>query len=134
MMNNLIILIVFLLLVASWNGFVIVWGLNKNAEIRRKANKIWHRIGWFIRAIPVAVMVYYYWGYFPDVLQIISLSALFGHGFYNIIINIIRGMDWDYTGSQQGGTVSWWDMLFKTKWSFRIVFIIEILFVTYAFL
>lgn len=106
-MGTLIVLtIVFLLLIAIWNGYVIVWGLATDSEIRQKANVIWHRIGWFIRVIPVLVLLY---GLYPDWLAMVQIGALcllFGHFIYNTIINIIRGDDWDYTGS-----TAWWDKL-----------------------
>lgn len=128
----ILILIIFLLLIAAQNGYINVWGLTNDAATRDKAGVIWHAIGWFIRAIPVGVMVYYYWGYLPDVAVILAFSLFFGHGLYNIIINLIRGMDWDYTGSEAGNTASWIDKLFKTKWSFRIVLLIEIGLMIYA--
>lgn len=99
-MKTLIGLTIFyLLLIAIWNGYVVVWGLSSNSEIRQKANKIWHRIGFFIRAIPVALFLYYL---YPNILAMFKVGALFllfGHFIYNTIINIIRGDDWDYTGS-----------------------------------
>lgn len=131
-MNELIIFIVFLLLVAAWNGFVVLWGTAINSDTRRKANVYWHRIGWFIRAIPTAVLIWYYWGYFPDVVRVVAFALIFGHGFYNIIINIIRGMDWDYVGQTTTGTVSWWDMLIKSKIVFRVILALEIAFLVYA--
>lgn len=128
------ILILFPLLVAAWNGYVIVWGLSNDAASREKANVIWHRIGWFIRALPALWLIADYWGYWFMLAAILSLYLFLGHAVYNTIINIIRGKPWDYIGTSQGGTVSWIDMLFKSKKIYRLTVAGELLLVIVTWL
>lgn len=132
-MYTILILSLFLLLLAIYNANIVLWGTHSNAAVRERANKIWHALGWFIRAIPVAVALLYVYPNWPLMLQLSAISLYLGHGVYNIIINYCRGMKWDYTGSFSTGTVSWIDNL-TTPLAFRLMIIAEILLVLGAFL
>jgi len=93
-----IISYIYLILIAVWNGFVVLWGTSEG-EQSNIANKIWHRIGWFIRAIPVALVLYYM---YPDAIEMFrygSIALFLCHALYNAIINIINGNDLLYLGT-----------------------------------
>lgn len=129
-----------MILVAAWNGYVIVWGNREYLKTTKSGfisyetpNESWHNIGWLIRAFFTAMALAYVYPNWVEIVRISALSLIFGHAMYNIIINKIRKFDWDYVGSAEGGTVSWIDKL-TTPTIFRFIFFFEIVLVVIAFL
>ena len=92
--------LVFILLVAAWNGFVIRWyeNLRKNVPaslwtLEMKANQkklsgIWHKIGWWVRAVP-AIPVFMYWWEQWYVLYLVGILYVnFGYTVYDAVVNM----------------------------------------------
>lgn len=83
---NLLILLFAGLFLALWNAYVIDWGLSNNPVKRKNISKLWHRIGFLIRAA-LACYVTAAYGLFYGWLSVIVLWQL-----YDVIINLARKM------------------------------------------
>jgi len=85
---------VYMLLLAAWNGFVVLWGTQNDPQ----ANKIWHKIGFVVRAIPVVVVLIVLYPEWYEMLRFGSIALFISHPVYNAIINWINNNEWDYLG------------------------------------
>ena len=84
--TNLLLLLFVGLFLALWNAYVIEWGLSTEPNERVKLSKLWHRIGFLIRAA-LACYVTAAYGLFYGWLSVIVLWQL-----YDVIINLARKM------------------------------------------
>jgi len=93
----LIQLVLLSVIFASWNAYVILWGLTPKKdykELRSKYSKIWHGLGWVLRfqiAILIAYVIYWQIGF--DWLLILKWELMYiaiASIGYDLIINIIR--------------------------------------------
>lgn len=102
---NLLILLFAGLFLALWNAYVIDWGLSNNPVKRKNLSKLWHRIGFLIRAA-LACYVTAAYGLFYGWLSVIVLWQL-----YDVIINLARKMPAFYvdekTRKSKMSTVTW---------------------------
>jgi hypothetical protein len=103
--TNLLILLFIGLFLALWNAYVIEWGLSTNLVYRSNMSKLWHRIGFLIRAA-LACYVTASYGLFYGWLSVIVLWQL-----YDVIINLARKMPAFYvdekTRKSKMSTVTW---------------------------
>jgi hypothetical protein len=83
-----VLIISALVLIAIWNGKVIMWHLTG----LDKYSKVWHSIGLIIRLVLCAVL-YLSGGVIWAVVGCVIASIG-----YNIIINMIMGQKWYYVG------------------------------------
>lgn len=84
--TNLLLLLFVGLFLALWNAYVIEWGLSNDPVKRKNLSKLWHRIGFLIRAA-LACYVTAAYGLFYGWLSVILLWQL-----YDVIINLARIM------------------------------------------
>lgn len=96
----LAILMIMIVLHALWNGWVIKWGLATDKSKVTKTSKVWHAIGFIIRALLVLLI------YLQTDWRIALLAAFLCWLPYNIIINACNGWAIFYFGK-----TSWIDRL-----------------------
>ena len=87
-METAILIISALILIAVWNGFVIMW---------KQTNKVsysesWHIVGFIVRALLVVAVVMTAGNFIGWLALIVSWH------FYDVIINLIMKQKWNYTG------------------------------------
>lgn len=93
--------ILFIILVlASWNAYIILWGLERfDAKKRKRYSTIWHKIGWVIRFMIACLILWLMIGNieftFNWKLFFIWLLAFINTAWtlYDLTINIIRKLE-----------------------------------------
>jgi hypothetical protein len=97
---------------AFYNFAIIKWGTGSGSE-KVRSSKLWHFLGWSVRALPAIFIVWLFWG---EWLQIIGFCLLYVHlawTLYDGVLNWTRGLNFFYQGSHQSGTGSWIDRHLK---------------------
>jgi hypothetical protein len=84
------IIIAIILLIALWNGLIIVWGLQPTKN--KKLQTLWHGVGFVIRGL-LSLLIYIQFGMFY-----FWISVILNWHAYDIIINVVRGLKWSHTG------------------------------------
>ena len=84
-----ILLIITIIIISFWNGYVILWYLEKNS----KYNKIWHQLGFIIRFILIQDIYLISYNILLTIIQLIVGSII-----YDIIINLLMKQKWYYLG------------------------------------
>ena len=87
---ELYILLLAIILLAPYNGYMIKWGLQPKKD--GKLQDLWHGIGFIIRLL-LSVVIYLFYGQF-----LFWLSVIINWHLYDIIINLTRGDKWYHTG------------------------------------
>lgn len=82
-------ILIAILLLGLYNGFIIQWFNNKNKSNQHLYSKIWHIIGWLIRGLLI----------FSLPIKFIPLGIFIGWSLYNILINLILGNPLYETGT-----------------------------------
>ena len=112
-METTLIVIASLLMIAVYNGYINLWGLESSYKLKKKYSEQWHAISLIIRLMLVAVVIInagWFWGW---------IAGIAGGHMFDIIINYIRGHKWNYSG-----TVSAFDKHSKLVWIGKIAWLL----------
>lgn len=112
-MEATVILIIALLFFATYNAYINKWGLEKEAEKRRRYSQNWHAQGWLIRAAIVLAI------YFNSGLFLMWIAVISGWHCFDLLINLLRGQKWWYSGS-----VAMFDRYSKLTWAAKGVWLL----------
>jgi len=96
-----VVFLSFLFIIAqgAWNGFVVRWEWASGSE-QKRLSVIWHAIGFFIRALPLVPIAWYFWGNYPYELVMIALLYMnFSWTIYDAVIALVFKKPIWYTGS-----------------------------------
>lgn len=112
-MEATVILIIALLFFATYNAYINLWGLEKDASKRKRYSQNWHAQGWLIRATIVLAV------YFQSGLFLTWIAVIAGWHCFDLLINLLRGQKWNYSG-----TVSAFDKYSKLVWINKIAWLL----------
>lgn len=83
------LLIGLLIMIAVYNGYLILWGTEHDAIKRKHYSKVWHGIGLALR-IGIFAIPFFYFTNFVEVVKWTLLFISVGGVLYDFIINFIR--------------------------------------------
>lgn len=101
----------FIVWFALYNGFTLRWAWESDAAKKQKLSKLWHQFGTLVRVCPIPFIVYYFIQNLFLMAVLLAWYAVFLWPLFDIILNLSRGLNWNYKGSGKTGTGSLIDIL-----------------------
>jgi uncharacterized membrane protein YdcZ (DUF606 family) len=91
-----IYLLIFILIIAAWNGYVILWKTTKTQEKSKAYSKLWHKIGFITRALVIGTAVIFAsvtTGFTLTNCIMIATLVIVGQLLYDFVINLVRWIE-----------------------------------------